>query len=99
MKSKIQISVDETNQPIIKIEYVQSDDVRDLLVKKFIENFHYHSWAVAKWQEGNPFKAGEISLSIVPISNAEDLHIEHEKISAVIESIAKLTEDMKSNES
>ena len=84
MKSKIQISVDETNQPIIKIEYIPSDDVRDLLVKKFIENFHYHSWAKAKWLDGNPIRTGEISLSIAPISNQEDLSTEYEQIGSVI---------------
>lgn len=39
MKSKIQIDLDWDNQPIIKIEYVPSDDVRDKMVKRFLETF------------------------------------------------------------
>lgn len=38
MKSKIRIDLDESCQPIIRIEYEQSDDVRDSLVKRFLEN-------------------------------------------------------------
>ena len=43
MKSKITIDVDQDNQPIIKVEYSESDDVRDKLVKRFIENFGHNS--------------------------------------------------------
>jgi hypothetical protein len=39
MKSKITIDVDWDNQPIIKIEYEDSPDVRDKLVKRFMEGF------------------------------------------------------------
>lgn len=39
MKSKILIDVDYDNQPIIKIEYQNSEDVRDKLVKRFLEAF------------------------------------------------------------
>jgi hypothetical protein len=39
MKSRISIDVDYDNQPIIKIEYQNSEDVRDKLVKKFMETF------------------------------------------------------------
>lgn len=39
MKSRITIDVDHDNQPIIKIEYSHSEDVRDKLVKKFLESF------------------------------------------------------------
>lgn len=39
MKSKITIDVAEDNQPIIKIEYNESEDVRDKLVKRFLEAF------------------------------------------------------------
>ena len=43
MKSRIQISVSEDNQPCIKVNYEESDDVRDLLVKKFQEGFRLNS--------------------------------------------------------
>lgn len=46
MKSRISIDVDIDNQPIIKIEYSPSEDVRDKLVKKFLETFGSESsWA------------------------------------------------------
>lgn len=46
MKSRITIDVDHDNQPIIKIEYSASEDVRDKLVKKFMETFGGDSrWA------------------------------------------------------
>lgn len=43
MKSRITIDVDVDNQPVIKIDYTYSDDVRDTLVKKFIESFGHES--------------------------------------------------------
>lgn len=46
MKSKITIDMDWDNQPIIKIEYQESDDVRDKMVKRFMETFGGSScWA------------------------------------------------------
>lgn len=38
MKSKITIDVDHDNQPIIKIEKVYSEDVRDKLIHKFVSD-------------------------------------------------------------
>lgn len=47
MKSKITIDLDWDNQPIIKIEYNESDDVRDKMVKRFLETFGGDScWAL-----------------------------------------------------
>jgi hypothetical protein len=52
MKSRISIDVDHDNQPIIKIEYSPSDDVRDKLVKKFLESFGGEiSWAKFQYNE------------------------------------------------
>ncbi len=39
MKSKITIEIDHDNQPIIRINYEPSEDVRDGLVKRFLETF------------------------------------------------------------
>jgi hypothetical protein len=39
MKSRVSVDVDIDNQPIIKVEYTPSDDVRDKLVKTFLETF------------------------------------------------------------
>lgn len=46
MKSKIWIDVDHDNQPIIRINWNDSEDVRDKLVCRFLETFQYDScWA------------------------------------------------------
>lgn len=45
MKSKIMIDLDEDNQPIIKIDYFYSEDVRDKMVKRFLETFETGCWA------------------------------------------------------
>ncbi len=46
MNSRITIDVNENNQPVIKIQYKDSTDVRDKLVKIFLESFGYQSnWA------------------------------------------------------
>lgn len=37
MLSTIKIHVDEQNQPVIKISYKHSDDLRDLMIKRFLE--------------------------------------------------------------
>lgn len=39
MRSRISIDLAEDNQPVIKIEYNESDDVRDKMVKRFMESF------------------------------------------------------------
>lgn len=44
MKSKITIDMDWDNQPIIKIEYNESEDVRDKMVKRFMETFGSDSY-------------------------------------------------------
>lgn len=43
MKSRISIDVDYDNQPVIKIEYAHSDDVRDKLVSMFMSTFEGNS--------------------------------------------------------
>lgn len=43
MKSKIIIDIDYDNQPIIRINYEESEDVRDGLVKRFLETFGHES--------------------------------------------------------
>lgn len=54
MKSQIRIEVDHDNQPIIKIQYVETDDVRDKLVKKFLETFGGSSCWATFYYEGSP---------------------------------------------
>lgn len=64
MKSKITIDVDLDNQPVIKIEYSASEDVRDKLVKKFLDTFAGES----QWSEFlflNTSKEGVNSTSLL----------------------------------
>lgn len=47
MLSKIKIALDHDNHPIIKIEWNNSEDVRDDMVKRFLEAFGGDSsWAL-----------------------------------------------------
>lgn len=72
MKSRIQIDIDHDNQPIIKIEYSPSGDVRDTMVKRFLETFGSNScFAQFRYVDQNH---GEVlnSVAIIrPISQAE----------------------------
>jgi hypothetical protein len=43
MKSKITIEIDHDNQPIILITYEPSPDVRDVLIRRFLETFEGQS--------------------------------------------------------
>lgn len=43
MLSKIKIDIDFDNQPIIVLDYKESDDLRDKLIKRFIEGFKHES--------------------------------------------------------
>ena len=67
MNSRITIDVNDQNQPIIKVDYKPSEDVRDKLVKKFLEGFGYNSvWS----RFSRPFTGEGISvIEILPIGN------------------------------
>lgn len=43
MKSKIRIDLDQTNTPVIMVDYIESEDVRDKMVGRFIEGFGFNS--------------------------------------------------------
>jgi len=52
MLSKVKIDLNERNEPIIVIEWQPSDDLRDKIVKQFIEGFGYDSnEAVMKFEK------------------------------------------------
>lgn len=73
MKSRISIDVNEDNQPIIKIEWNESDDVRDKLVKRYLEKFGTDSH-IAKFQYENWFIENTTNnrlASITPLSLKE----------------------------
>ena len=70
MKSRVTIAVDEDNQPIIKVEYKESDDVRDELVKKFLESFGSNS-TLAQFNYTSGPADGEATAKIRPIFPAD----------------------------
>lgn len=43
MKSSIKIDFDENGQPIIKVDIVKTEDVRDKLLQRFVEKLGYQS--------------------------------------------------------
>lgn len=65
MKSKITIDLDFDNQPVIKIDYQHSEDVRDKMVKRFLETFGYTSaWAKITFEESpSDGSKGDTSVS------------------------------------
>lgn len=65
MKSKITIDVDFDNQPVIQIDYIDSPDVRDKLVKKFMETFGGSPFTFTTWSYFKP-DATTIKLRPVP---------------------------------
>lgn len=79
MVSKILIDVDENNEPVIKVEYFRdstqpNDDVRDKLVKRFVEGFGHNSNLASVIFEDNMinFSNGfqkRSTLIIRPLSN------------------------------
>ena len=68
MQSRISIDVDQDNQPIIKIEYKESSDVRDKLVKKFLETFGTESsWSTMKFLPDSPYTSDPKTILITPV--------------------------------
>lgn len=54
MESKIRIEVDfdNGNRPVIEILPKNSDDVRDKLIKSFLQSFHGNCWCRIRWDGG-----------------------------------------------
>lgn len=70
MKSRISIDLDYYNKPIINIEYRESDDLRDKVVKRFLEEFgHNSNFCRVNWQ----IRENDINqaVNISPISPAQ----------------------------
>lgn len=65
MRSRITIDVDYDNQPVIKIEYQHSDDVRDRLVKKFMESFGSQSYLATFFYDNSVTDPGPNRQAIV----------------------------------
>lgn len=43
MKSKLRFELDEDNKPVIQLEVINSDDLRDKVAKKFLERLGSNS--------------------------------------------------------
>ena len=76
MKSKLTIDLDDDNQPIILIDYVYSEDVRDKIVKRFIESFGsescYARFGYLNWAtDSSPYGGLSRACKIRPIKETE----------------------------
>lgn len=64
MRSKISIDIDEDNKPIIILDYVKTDDVRDKLIGSFIHGFkHEGTKASVEFTEVEDMDISYASLS------------------------------------
>jgi hypothetical protein len=78
MKSRITIDLDAFNRPIIQVEYSPSEDVRDKLVRRFLEGFAHESlWCRATVE--NVRNDGTL-LTIRPLAPVEFLQNAKEMI-------------------
>lgn len=77
MKSKITVDLDHDNQPVLKIEYRASEDVRDKMVKRLIETLGYSSvWFRFYMQDSVPDGSNSQLRPIKPEemnSNAQEM--------------------------
>lgn len=90
MRSKIQIDLAEDNQPIINIEYYSSDDVRDKMVKRFLETFAGSDTAYFQFNNHDPEYVNSSAL-IRPLSRYQKEIIEDLKFAeGVIEAYNNL---------
>lgn len=71
MKSKIRIELDNDNSPIIQVDYHPTDDVRDKLVKRFIEGFDNSILARVIFDFQDRGSPEAISFKIKPIPSNE----------------------------
>lgn len=96
MKSKLTIDLAEDNQPIIRIEYNPSEDVRDKMVKRFLETFggascwarfQYIDWAYApdnpilnRVAELRPLSPDQLQENGKEMSNMGDYYVENQTV-------------------
>lgn len=82
MLSRITIEVDfeNGNQPVIQILHpIESDDVRDKLIKAFLQSLqHASSWLKIEWQDRH--REGESRILIRPVT--PDRMLEQSKVMA-----------------
>lgn len=71
MKSRISIDMDWDNQPIIKIEYNESEDVRDKMVKRFMETFGGESYFATFFFDNSIQEMANRKATIRPLNTSE----------------------------
>ena len=67
MISRIRFDLNENNSPVIKVDYRPSEDIRDKVVKKFIELFGHTSMFCSVTFESSDIGNVEQTLTISPI--------------------------------
>lgn len=72
MKSRISIDCDEQNVPFINIEYNHSDDLRDKMVKRFLENFLGSSLAKFNYVQYEPTGGSKSSIYPIPYGGIKE---------------------------
>lgn len=71
MKSKITIDVNWANEPVIKIQYVESEDLRDKMVKRYLERLgHKSEWCEVTFE---PTYGESSSIAIIQTITPPDL--------------------------
>lgn len=76
MQSRISIDVNEDNQPVIFIQYVDSPDVRDKLVRRFMQGFGTESNLARIEFIQHPSLESNSRMVITPISQVEISYID-----------------------
>lgn len=74
MKSRVSIDLDDDNQPIINIIWKDSEDVRDKMVKKFLESFGSRS-TLAQFTYTKGPEDNEARAKVRPISTDDYANI------------------------
>lgn len=82
MQSRVSIHVDHDNQPVIKVEFLRTGDVRDTLVERFLDSFGSSSqWATVLFENPERNK-GVINSAIIRPIHPTDLPREVEAMRA-----------------
>lgn len=71
MESRISIDMDWDNQPIIRIDYKPSEDVRDKMVKRFMDTFGSESYLATFHYSNTPSDQTNSQARIRPIPITE----------------------------
>ena len=71
MNSRITIDVNEDNQPVILIDYVDSADVRDKLVRRFMQGFGTESNFARIEYIQHPSLESNSKMVITPVSEVK----------------------------